>query len=53
MIPLRACGRSPEDLREMLTDWWLKPLAGALLEAAPHVRHLSLAVRALPVALYL
>ena len=48
MIPLRAYGRSPEDLRVMLTDWWLKPLAGALLEAAPHVRHLSLAVRALP-----
>ena len=48
MIPLRACGRSPEDLREMLTDWWLKPLAGALLEAAPHVRHLSLAARVLP-----
>lgn len=46
--PLRAFGRSPEDLREMLTDWWLKPLSGALLEAAPHVKHLSLAARALP-----
>ena len=48
MTPLRAIGRSPRDLREMLTDWWLIPLAGALLEAAPDVKHLTLVMRSLP-----
>lgn len=48
MTPLRAIGSAPKDLRKMLTDWWLIPLAGALLEAAPDVKHLTFVVRALP-----
>ena len=48
MTPLRAIGRSPADLRKMLTNWWLTPLAWALLEAAPDVKHLTFVVRALP-----
>ena len=44
LSPLRLIGRAPQDLRQMCRDWWISPLAGALLAARPREQALSFVI---------